>query len=193
MLNKPVWLIGDAHKKSLDMPDTQTFTSRQYFSVIFITIILLLAGAAYFQFVEDLQPCNLCLLQRLTFIAIAIILLFAILHHPQTLGIQIYSVVTLLFSTLGIVIAGRQVWLQYSPSSQMPSCGPSLHFMINNLPPSEAVQILFKGTADCAKADWHLFGLSFAVYALIAFAIITLLMIRQLIKPTPIKVKAKLI
>ena len=52
---------------------------------------------------------------------------------------------------------------------QVPACGPSLEYMFDNLPFSEAFSTLMMGDGNCAEVVWTLFGLSMPNWALIAF------------------------
>jgi disulfide bond formation protein DsbB len=83
---------------------------------------------------------------------------------------------------VGAAVAGRQVWLQHQPADQLPSCLPSLDYMIDVLPMQEMLSLLFSGTADCAKVDWTFMGLSIAEGTLLAFIGLTLFGLMQLLR-----------
>ncbi|MFT6431682.1 MAG: disulfide bond formation protein DsbB [Halopseudomonas sp.] len=86
------------------------------------------------------------------------------------------------FALLGAAVAGRQVWLQHQPSDQLPSCLPSLDYMIDVLPLQDIMRMLFSGTADCAKVDWTFLGLSIAEGTLLAFIAFGLFGLTQLFR-----------
>jgi protein dithiol:quinone oxidoreductase len=122
---------------------------------------LLLGFGYYLQYVEGLEPCPLCLVQRGFFYAVGAVLLVALLH-PR----RIYPGIAALFAAGGVAAAGRQVWLQHLPPEKVPACGPDLFFMLENFPLSRTLTTLFKGTGECAVVDWTFLGLSIAEWSL---------------------------
>jgi protein dithiol:quinone oxidoreductase len=125
---------------------------------------LLLAFGYYLQYVEGLEPCPLCLVQRGFFYAVGVVLLVALLH-PR----RIYPGIAALFAAGGVAAAARQVWLQHLPPEKVPACGPDLFFMLENFPLSRTLTTLFKGTGECAVVDWTFLGLSIAEWSLAWF------------------------
>jgi disulfide bond formation protein DsbB len=139
-----------------------------------IACAALLSYGYYLQYVKGLEPCPLCLVQRLFFYAVMIIFLVAAVHAPGKIGARIYGALLLLFAAGGAATAGRQVWLQHLPADRVPQCGPDLYFMLENFPLSSTLQKLIRGTGECAKVDWTFLGLSIAGWSLVWFAIFIL-------------------
>ena len=52
----------------------------------------------------------------------------------------------------------------------MPACGPSLDYLVDILPFMELLDVVLKGSGECAKDDWHMMGLSMPAWMLIFFA-----------------------
>jgi len=125
---------------------------------------LLLGFGYYLQYVQGLDPCPLCLLQRGFFYAVIVILGVAALH-PR----RIYAGLAALFAAGGAATAGRQVWLQHLPPDKVPQCGPDLFFMLENFPLSRTLKALVSGTGECAVVDWTFLGLSIAGWSLAWF------------------------
>jgi disulfide bond formation protein DsbB len=134
-----------------------------------------LVGAAYLQYVAGLQPCSMCILQRWIFIGLTLVLIIAFLQNPQHLGQRLYGVSIILLSTVGSIIAGRQVWLQHLPPEARPECGPGFDFLMQNFPMMEAFHYIFSGSGECAIIDWTFLGQSLAVWSLVLFIILILL------------------
>ena len=127
----------------------------------------LLLGFGYFlQYVQGLDPCPLCLVQRGFFYAALAIFLAAAVHAPGGRGRMAYGTFGALFAAGGAAIAARQVWLQHLPPDKVPQCGPDLFFMLENLPLATTLQKLVAGTGECAKVDWTFLGLSIAEWSL---------------------------
>ena len=143
-------------------------TRAAYFGGFFVCAGLL-AFALYLQYVEQQEPCPLCILQRVAFIAIMAVFLIAALHGPRRTGTIVYSSIILLIAAVGAAIAGRQVWLQHLPPSQVPACGPGLEYMLQQFPLAQALQKIFAGSGECAEAGWRFLGLTIAGWSLAWF------------------------
>ncbi len=131
----------------------------------------LLAYAYYLQYFEGQDPCPLCLVQRFFYYGILIALGVGALHGPGRKGAIAYSVAALVFAAGGLATAVRQVWLQHLPADQVPACGPDLYFMVENLPFARMLQLLLRGSGQCAEVHWTFLGLSIAEWSLAWFVI----------------------
>ena len=129
-----------------------------------------LLGYGYFlQYVQGLEPCPLCMVQRGFFCVVMALFVLAAVHAPGRVGTAIYSALIVLFAGGGAATAGRQVWLQHLPADRVPQCGPDLFFMLENLPLSRTLEKLFQGSGECAAVDWKFLGLSIGGWALVWF------------------------
>lgn len=131
----------------------------------------LLMAIFYFQKVLGLEPCPMCIFQRIAMLATGIVFLIAALHGPQRKGLRwTYTSLAALASGIGALIAARHVWLQGLPEDQRPACGPTLDYLVDMMPLRDVVQTVLRGDGNCAKIDWTLLGLSLPGWTLIAFA-----------------------
>ena len=130
----------------------------------------LLGFGYYLQYVQGLQPCPLCLVQRGFFYAVAGTCVIAAIHGPSAWGRSVYGIFAALFATGGFATAARQVWLQHLPPERVPACGPDLYFMLDNFPLARVVKTLIQGTGECAVVDWTFLGFSIAEWSLACFA-----------------------
>lgn len=160
----------------------KTPSSRQINLVGFLVCAMLLAVAIYFQLKMDLAPCPLCIMQRLVVLVIGVFFLIACLHNPQALSRKIYSVLIGLFAILGIIVAGRQVYLQSLPPGHTATCGPGLNYMIQNFPLSETLKVLLLGTSECGSVVWTFLGLSIPGWTLVFFVIFLLTSMGQILR-----------
>jgi len=149
--------------------------------VALIICCLLLAYAYYLQ-AQGIEPCPLCMAQRVIFMGMAVVYLITVLHNPKAIGARIYGFIVFLFALLGMAASGRQIWLQYFPHHITEACLPGLQYMLTNLPLSETVRLLFQGTDNCARVDWSLLGLSLAGWAFVIFAVFALLALIQIFR-----------
>jgi protein dithiol:quinone oxidoreductase len=139
------------------------------FGVGALVCIGLLAFAYYLQYVQGLEPCPLCMVQRGFFYAVMALFIVAALHGPRGWGRVTYASLITLFALGGAATAGRQVWLQHLPADKVPQCGPDLFFMLENFPLARTLEKLFYGSGECAAVDWKFLGLSIAGWSLVWF------------------------
>jgi disulfide bond formation protein DsbB len=141
----------------------------------FLFCFVALAIAGYFQFIEHLEPCPLCIMQRVAMLAVGVVCLFAAIHNPQSIAIKVYGILLTITAGIGATISARHVWLQNLPEDQVPSCGPGLNFMIENFPLYDALQMVLQGSGECAEVLWTFMGLSIPAWTLVAFIGLTLM------------------
>lgn len=144
-------------------------SSRTLFFVAFLGSVLIMIGALYLEHGIGLEPCPLCILQRLAVIGFGLVCLVAAVHAPARVGQRVYAVLALFMAGAGAGVAGRQIWLQQVPADQLPACLPSLDYMLEALPFREVLSLMLHGSADCAKITWTLFGISIPEWSLLAF------------------------
>lgn len=149
-------------------------TTRLGYGIGLLVCAGLLAFALYLQYFEHQEPCPLCILQRVAFIAMMAVFAIAALHGPRRGGAIVYSTLLFMFAAAGAAVAGRQVWLQHLPASRVPACGPGLEYMLERFPLSEALRRIFAGSGECAEAGWKFLGLSIAGWSLVWFVLLAL-------------------
>ena len=88
------------------------FKARTWFFLGFLSCFSMLAVGAYFQLVEEMEPCPLCISQRIAILMTGITFLIAALHNPAQKGIQRYAILGSVFALAGSAISARHVWLQ---------------------------------------------------------------------------------
>lgn len=126
-----------------------------------------MAFALYSQHVLLLDPCPLCILQRIAVIALGLIFLVAAIHGPQRLGSLVYVAFSVVFAALGVAIAGWHVHLQNLPADEVPSCGPGLEYMVENFPLKDALGMVLKGSGECAEVSWRFLGLTMPTWVIV--------------------------
>jgi len=135
----------------------------------FFVCLGLLGYAFYLQYGEGLDPCPLCILQRIAVAGMGLVFLVAIFHNPGRIGATIYALLQLAIGGAGAALALRQVWLQSLPKDQVPACGMSLNYMLDTLPLAETVRKIFEGSGECAEKGWVFLHLSIAGWSLVFF------------------------
>ena len=143
-------------------------TRRKLFLTGFLISVLLIVYVLYTQYVLGLEPCPLCILQRVAVIALGIAFLLLALRPPQRKQSKfLTSLLLVMISSAGVGIAARHVWLQNLPPDKVPGCGPGLDFMMANFPLSDVLEMVFSGSGECAEISWSFAFLSMPAWALI--------------------------
>jgi len=138
--------------------------------------------ALYLEYALGLQPCSLCILQRLIFLILAIVLFVSVLQNPGNRGIRIYGGALCVLGILGILAASQQLWLQQHPQQGEGVCIPGLSYMMANFPLRQTLSILFSNEESCSLVKWTLLGHSIAFWSLLCFIALTLLGLWHLIR-----------
>jgi disulfide bond formation protein DsbB len=132
-----------------------------------------LLGYAYFaQYVLRLDPCPLCIFQRVGVLALGLLFMLAAVHGPKRWGRTVYAVLIALTALATIGVAVRQLYIQSLPAGSVPSCGAGLDYMLKVLPLQEVLSKVLSGSGECAKVDWRLFGLAMPAWVLIAAVVV---------------------
>ena len=141
----------------------------------FLGCAAVLAAALYLQFVDHLEPCPLCIFQRVAFAVLGLVFLLGALHGPKGRGgRRSYGVLALLASAVGIAVAGNHVRLQHLPPDQVPACGPGLNYMVEAMPLTSVIRKVMTGSGECAAVDWTFLGLAMPAWSLICFIVLAL-------------------
>lgn len=139
--------------------------------------------ALFMEQAMGLDPCPLCILQRVMVIVTGLVTLIAALHHPGVRGIRIYAIGAILAAVLGAALAIRQLWLQSLPKDQVPACGPGLDYLLEVLPLTEVLNMILTGDGSCAEIAWTLFGISIPGWTLVGFISLIAINVFQIVKP----------
>ena len=139
----------------------------------FFICAALLGYGYYLQFAMGLEPCPLCILQRLCLLGTGLAFLVAALHHPvKRWAAHVYGGVIGVIALAGLSIASRHVWLQHTPESKRPACGPGLEFLLDTFGPLGSLQRILKGSGECGAVDWTFLGFSIPEWTLAWFVIL---------------------
>ena len=149
---------------------------------IFLFTVVAMLFALWLQYDQHLEPCPLCIFQRVAMMATGTIALLAFLHGPAQAGRRVYAGVTLLATTAGIIVSGRHVWLQHLPPEDVPSCGPGLDYWLDTFPLFEVVGKVLRGSGECAKIDWVFMGVTLPGWTLLVFVGLAAVAVWQLFR-----------
>lgn len=128
----------------------------------------LLAFAYYAQFVLHLEPCPLCIFQRVGIFAVGVIFILAAAHDPAGWGRRVYAVLLGVATVATMGVAVRHLYIQSLPPGTVAACGASLDFMLKVFPLTDVLMKVLTGSGECAKIEWRFLGLAMPAWVLIA-------------------------
>ena len=147
-----------------------TYNARIAYTTLAVVSLGLIGAALVLQHFVGLDPCPLCIFQRIAYFAVALFALLAASLSPRASSRWAGGLV-LLSALTGVGIAGWHVWLQLNPQGM--SCGPGLATMLENFPLTEVLPKVFRGSGDCSESAWTLLGLTIADWSLLWFVILS--------------------
>lgn len=134
-----------------------------------LSVFGLMSYAIYAERVLYLDPCPLCITQRMFYVGIGLFALIGLVFIRKLWVQRSASVLLCLCAIGGIITASRQVWLQHLPADKVPECGPGLHYWLENEPWLNTLSLLFKGDGNCAEVVWTFLGFSMGEWSLAWF------------------------
>lgn len=123
--------------------------------------------ALYTQRFQLLEPCPLCIFQRIGIFAVGVAFLLAAVLPPRRWAGILGSVLVLLpvLATAGVSI--RHMYIQSLPAGEVPACGATLDYMWEVFPVMEVLGKVLSGSGECAKIDWTFLGLTMPRWVLV--------------------------
>ncbi len=153
---------------------------RRVLALICLASVAMLAFGLYLQHVVGLEPCPMCIVQRYALVLVALLAGLTAIYSGRPVLIT-GSGLLLLTSGFGAFVAARQSWLQWFPP-EVAACGRDFYGMIETFPLQRVIPMIFKGSGDCSKVDWTLWGLSIANWSFLAFIAFCLVVVVLIFK-----------
>ena len=147
-------------------------STRIYFLVGFLAAGGALGFAYYLQYVHGLEPCPLCIFQRVAMAGVGVFCLIGWLHGAQGVAHRIYAGLACLSAVIGAAIAARHVWLMHLPPDQVPACGPGLGYLVDIMPLTEVLATVLRGDASCAEVKGAFLGISLPAWTGVYFVLL---------------------
>lgn len=165
-------------------------SNRVIYSSIAAVCCALVVFALYLQHIHDLEPCPLCIVQRIAFIVTGIVALFGGLIGAlsRSRWFAVFISVPLL---AGIATAIRHVWIEHFPPKSLSCGGYGLAEMVDNLPLADLIPAIFRGTGDCGEVLWRFLGLSIAEWSLVSLVFLLALCMVALVNARTNKARTR--
>jgi disulfide bond formation protein DsbB len=165
------------------MTRAQGLSYRHVSFLLFLASVVGIGFALYLQHYDHLEPCPLCIFQRIGLMVMGVFSLIAAIHNPKARAMRVvYSVLATLGILWSVGVASRHVWIQHLPPEDVPACGPGLDYWLQTFPLQSVVQKVLHGSGECAKVDWTLLGYSLPHWALVFFVGLLLVNLWQVVR-----------
>lgn len=149
-------------------------TNKRAWQLLAISALLLEFSALFFQYVLDLQPCIMCIYQRVAIWAIFFAGLIGSFGYNQIL-IRVLSYGLWATGAIwGLIIALEHVEMQSSKFSFLFSCEFVPNFP-SWAPLHEWIPALFEATGTCGKISWEFLGYSMPQWMVVVYGAYTVL------------------
>ena len=145
------------------------FSSKSGYVLGAVACFATVALALLIQTKYNLEPCPLCITQRMFFMGLGILFLIGAFVKPASLLQKIFTFLQVVTALGGAGWAIRHWYLQANKESMVADCGVGFDYMFENFPLKKMFTLIFKGTGDCATIDWTFLGLTLPQLALITF------------------------
>ena len=145
------------------------FTGKSGYLMGFAACFATVALALLIQTKYNLEPCPLCITQRMFFMGLGILFLIGALVKPASILQKIFTLLQVATALGGAGWAIRHWYLQAHKGEIIADCGVGFDYMFENFPLKKMFTLIFKGTGDCAAIDWTFLGLTLPQLALITF------------------------
>ena len=151
----------------------------RYRLVVGLVFLLGLGGtisSLFAQYVLGMNPCVMCIQQRIGLVFIAILALPCLLlplakRWAKTAAAVILSAP----AVFGSYIAVKQIYIQSLPMNEQPDCGAPWTFRLRDAPLFDLYEPLIRGTGVCGEV-YQVFGISLPTWSAMFFAIVLIVL-----------------
>ena len=148
-------------------------------TVLFLVVLSIFAACGSFisQYVLGMNPCVLCILQRLCVLAVGLLaIVTAFSSQSSKFARSLSALLIAAPAVYGAGVAAYQIWLQSLPPGTAPSCGAPWTFRLRDWPLFDWFEPIVRGFGNCAEPD-YLFGVTLPVWSILYFSFVVLLLL----------------
>lgn len=133
-------------------------------------------SSIFAQYVLGMNPCVMCIQQRMALLGIALLALLALLIPKNKLGRSLSVLLMGAPAAFGLYVATKQIYLQSLPPEMQPSCGAPWTFRLRNAPMLDLYEWFIRGTGACGEV-YKVLGIALPVWSALFFSFVLLLLI----------------
>jgi len=143
-------------------------------ALLALACFLMFGYALYTQYHDHLEPCPLCIFQRIAVVGLGVALLIAAaLPLRWRVAGNGSAVLVAAVGLAGMAVSARHLYIQAQPPGKVPTCGAPLDYMWEVLPATDVLRRVLTGSGECGRVDWSLLGLSMPGWVLIGLLVLT--------------------
>jgi protein dithiol:quinone oxidoreductase len=154
----------------------ESFSARALYVATVLLVVAAMAAALYLQYVVGLNPCPLCVIQRMAIIAASIFALLAALAAYRSWPRPLLGILGIAFAGAGGGVAVWHAWLLKHPPESL-GCGRPFEWFSEDFPLVTWLPKLFRGDGDCLAVDWTFLGLGVPHLSALTFLALLVLLI----------------
>ncbi|MGR3807440.1 disulfide bond formation protein DsbB [Pasteurella testudinis] len=163
----------------------QASLSRGSWFLLLLSCVAFEGAGLYFQHVMKLEPCVMCIYERVAILGIALAAVFAMLA-PRLLLVRLLALAIGLFSAVkGLLLALQHTDYQLNPAPWN-QCPLMVEFP-TTLPLNKWLPQMFEAYGSCSELQWSFLGFAMPQWLIVIFAayilVLGLVLISQ-VKPT---------
>lgn len=145
---------------------------KQVYFISFLIACIFVGFTVFVQSWKVLLPCPLLHIERIIMGLLALIFLIVTLYNHTVFSRKIWSWLACLISLLGVLIAGRHVWLQQFSMGEV-----SINGFAEMSPQFSFVHYLHQAinSSLCVQVQWSILGVSLVGWTLALFVLFAVL------------------
>ncbi|WP_028312225.1 disulfide bond formation protein B [Derxia gummosa] len=156
--------------------------ARRALALVCLISVGSMASAYYVQHELGIEPCPLCIVQRLGYVIAGGLALVGALAGTRAWLMRLIAGLATLVSLGGLGVASWHAWLiEHPPESA--SCGRPFSWMLQNFTLEQLMPRIFAGHGDCLTVEWTLFGFNIPQLSMMLFAAMVLLGLFAVARP----------
>lgn len=134
-------------------------------------------GSSLFaQYVLGMNPCVMCIQQRMALGGVAVLGLLALLLPRSFWGRTLAVLLVAAPAVFGLVIAVKQLYLQSLPLHLQPPCGAPWTFRWRNMPLFDYYEWFIRGSGACGEV-YKVLGVPLPMWSMLFFSLVLLLLV----------------
>ena len=154
----------------------------RYFSGLGICLASLAFAVLYLEGVVGLEPCPLCVLDRILFWILAGVFALAAFQNPPRHERIGYDIGIFVFAAAGIAVTARHIQLQSQPLQGLGDCGAGFWDIMEKAGLERAVSQALQGSSDCGTIQYEMFGFTLPQMTQAVFGVLLLIAVADFVQ-----------
>lgn len=137
---------------------------------VVIVSVLCTAASFFAQYYLGMNPCVLCIIQRVLVMLTGLVaLLCALCPNRSFLERTVNAIISSVVALAGLGVSVYQIYIQHLPEMAQPTCGAPWTFRLRNAPLFHWYEPIIRGTGNCGEVQ-RLMGVALPVWSALFFA-----------------------